>query len=205
LTTETAPRKQEEAQQQTAWSQRTFTKQILHHINTWLGFRPLGALFGKAKKNTDRHIMACVNMMHASSSNCPARSLRDCVNHVVCHARQALALLANHANQTLTLSTDLISISNCSIASNAPHSSCPLDFLAILLRSGRICFDRRGHNNQLGSGRNNELVVVNADLDEEAVEVDKANGLNETDEANAADRTNFANEANKVSLANKAH
>jgi hypothetical protein len=74
-----------------------------------------------------------------------------------------------------------------------------------LLRSGRICFDRSGHNNQLGSGRNNELVVINADLDEEAVKVDKANGLDETDEANVADRTNFANEANKVSLANKAH
>ena len=180
-----------------AWSQRTFTKQILHHINTWLGFRPLGALFGHAKKNTDRYIMACVNMMHASSSNCPARSLRDCLNHVVCHARQAL--LTNHANQTLTLSTDLIS--NCSIASNAPSSSCPLDFLAILLRSGRICFDRSGHNNQLGSGRNNELVEVNAD----AVKVDKANGLDETNEANVANRTNFANEANKVSLASKAH
>ena len=53
-----------------------------------------------------------------------ARILCDCLNQVVCHARQAL--LANHANQTLTLSMNLIS--NCSIASNAPHSSCPLDF-----------------------------------------------------------------------------
>jgi hypothetical protein len=46
---------------------------------------------------------------------------------VVCHARQAL--LANHADQTLTLSTDLIS--SCSIASNVPRSSCPLDFVAM--------------------------------------------------------------------------
>jgi hypothetical protein len=46
--------------------------------------------------------------------------------------------------------------------------------------------------------------VVNADFDEMAVKVDKANGLDETDETIVANRTNLANEANKASLANKA-
>jgi hypothetical protein len=80
------------------------------------------------------------------------------------------------------------------------------------LGSGRICVDRSSRNNQLGSARicidrsgcNNQLVVVDADLDEEAVRVDEANGLDETDEGNVADRTNLADEASKTSLANAA-
>ncbi len=72
-----------------------------------------------------------------------------------------------------------------------------------------ICVDRSNRNNQLGSGRicvdrsgcNNQLVVVDADLDEEAVKVCEANGLDEIDEANVADRTNLADEASKTSLA----
>jgi len=63
-----------------------------------------------------------------------AQSLCDCLHQVVCHARQAL--LANHADQTLTLSTDLLS--NCSIASNAPRSACPLDFVAMHPHLGGI-------------------------------------------------------------------
>jgi hypothetical protein len=72
------------------------------------------------------------------------------------------------------------------------------------LGSGRICIDRSGCNNQLGSGRNNELVVVDADLDEEAVKVGKANRLDETNDANVAHRTNLANKANEASLADAA-
>ena len=72
------------------------------------------------------------------------------------------------------------------------------------LGSCHICIDRSSRNNQLGSSCNNELVVINADLDKEAVEVDKANELDETNEANVADRTNLANEANEVSLSDKA-
>ena len=65
------------------------------------------------------------------------------------------------------------------------------------LGSCRICIDRSSRNNQLGSSCNNELVVIDADLDKEAVEVDKANGLDETDDSNVANSTNFANKANE--------
>jgi NACalpha-BTF3-like transcription factor len=47
--------------------------------------------------------------------------------------------------------------------------------------------------------------VVDTYLDEEAVKVDEANGLDETDVANVADRTNLANEASKTSLADAAY
>ncbi len=62
--------------------------------------------------------------------------------------------------------------------------------------SGRICVDR--------SGCNNQMVVVDADLDEEAVKIGEANGLDEINEANVADRTNLADEASKTSLADAA-
>ena len=75
-----------------------------------------------------------------------------------------------------------------------------------------ICIDRSDCNNQLGSGRicvdrsgcSNQLVVVDTDLDEEAVKVGEANGLDEINEANVADRTNLADEASKTSLADAA-
>ena len=47
------------------------------------------------------------------------------------------------------------------------------------------------------------MIVVDANLDEEAVEVDKANGLDETNEANVANIANLDNKANKASLTNE--
>ena len=46
--------------------------------------------------------------------------------------------------------------------------------------------------------------MVDVDFDEEAVEVDKANGLDETNDANVANSTNFANKANEASLIEEA-
>ena len=46
--------------------------------------------------------------------------------------------------------------------------------------------------------------MVDVDFDEEAVEVDKANGLDETDDSNVANSTNFANKANEASLIEEA-
>jgi hypothetical protein len=54
-------------------------------------------------------------------------------------------------------------------------------------------------------GPNNQLVLVDADLNEEAVEVNKANGINEANGANVANRANLDNKANKASLANEAN
>ena len=59
-------------------------------------------------------------------------------------------------------------------------------------------------------GCNNQLVVVGADLDEAAVEVNEANRLDETNEANGVDKIAGANEAidtneaNRVNAANEA-
>ena len=72
------------------------------------------------------------------------------------------------------------------------------------LGSCRICINRSSRNNQLGSRHNNELIVIDADLDKEAVEVDEANELDETNEANVVDRTNLANKSNEASLSDKA-
>ena len=54
-------------------------------------------------------------------------------------------------------------------------------------------------------GCNNQLVVVNADLDEEAVEVNEANWLDETNEANVVDEIVGANEAIRVNATNEAN
>jgi hypothetical protein len=47
--------------------------------------------------------------------------------------------------------------------------------------------------------------VVNADLDEEAVEVNEANWLDETNEANVVDEIVGANEAIRVNATNEAN
>ncbi len=52
-------------------------------------------------------------------------------------------------------------------------------------------------------GCNNQLVVVDADLVEEAVEVNEANWLDETNEANVADKVVGANEAIRVNGTNE--
>ena len=46
--------------------------------------------------------------------------------------------------------------------------------------------------------------MVDVDFDEEAVKVNKANGLDETDDANVANSTNFANKANEASMTEEA-